>query len=1159
MDSLFGVSTQLLAQIIGISAVLTIVAIIVLSITNRIMFRIGSRNITRTPLQSLLIVIGLMLSTTIIGASLGVGDTVTHSIRKVALEGTGFVDQEIEAQGNGIFGDSYITVDDAEKIRKLAVANSLVDGVIYRIQSVAPVVNTRTNRTESRMILRGYSANDQPDFGKLNTTDGKVVKLSDLKTNEILINEVAAKTLDAKSGDEIKIITVSGEKSFGLHSVLINGGLASGGSTPVGLMGLTNLQSILSRDGEIDSIGVSNLGGIEDSLVHSEEVTKYLRTNLLNLDVAGQIFTMLKKPGVINELGKKIDDVKTADETKNDLNKIVKELNSPVMSDEFVALIGDQSVRGLTFSSIKDLEDGELTSLLALQARTLGDFRIDDSKADAIRLANTIGNGVTTFLSIFGSFSIVVGLLLIFLVMVLLAAARKIEMGMSRAVGFKRSHLIKIFTIEGSIYAAMAATIGTLMGMLISITLVELLRRAIGVDDFQIYSKFTITSLIITWGSGFILTLITVIISSYRISKLNIVSAIRGLDEEFVKGPVDTWKKRFGQLGYGIGGPFTYLFYKIKEKQPKNYIYIVFGTLLRCIPPVWILIIMAKSVSVINPILKQGWPLLIMGGGIGYWGAEIQNSGVYFSIGVSILLIGVGLITRYIVKSLKGDNNLAGRIGATLEGALLLVFWGMPFDAFESLTGELEFSPTLFVLGGVAMVGSSVWILMNNTPVIIYLLSNIFGKIPGLRAVLKTAIAYPISSQFRTGLTISMFALIIFTLMINAVLNNLNNVQRQSPERVTGGFDIVATVPEEYPIDSFESVIEKSSILDINDFETITGLIDIRTIVRQKNGKEKNFKPLSVTAVESTYFEKTEIQFSHYDPLYGNNPSEIWNSLKSDSSLAVISNSALANDDPFGPPDRGFKIEDFEATDDIDAWTTISLQIRPSRGGEDILERDVIAVIDPIADSLDDWERGSYLITAQDVIFPLTTKEVPFDTFQIKLSPESSKTASDIVPLLETEFLYNGLDAVSTAELIETSQAQSNAFTQLFQGFMGLGLVVGVAAIGVLSIRAVVERRQSIGMLRAIGYRSQMIQIQFLAEALFITLMGVILGLALGTLTSWNIFNAISEEVSGLEYSIPWGTVLLMLGITSFFALLSAYLPAKQAGKIYPAEALRYE
>jgi putative ABC transport system permease protein len=1159
MDSLFGISTQLLAQIIGTSAILILVVIIGLSLTNRIMFRIGSRNITRTPLQSLLIVIGLMLSTTIIGASLGVGDTVTHSIRKVALEGTGHVDQEIEPQGNAIFGNSYISDSDAENIRKMAFENNLVDGVIFRIQSVAPAVNTRTNRTESRMILRGYSENDQPGFGVLITTGGIAIKLADLKANEILINEVGAETLDAKEGDEIKIITVTGEKIFILRSILVNGGLASGGSTPVGLLGLNNLQNILSRNGEIDSIGVSNLGGIEDSLVHSEEVTKYLRTKLLNGNVASQIFMMLKTSEVINELDEKIDNIKTADESKNDLIEIVKELNKSSMSNEFVALIGDQSTRGLILSTIKDIEDGELTSRIAFESRKLGDFRIDDSKADAIRLANTIGNGVTTFLSIFGSFSIVVGLLLIFLVMVLLAAARKIEMGMLRAVGFKRSHLIKILTIEGSIYAAMAATIGTVMGMLISVTLVELLRRAIGVDDFQIYSKFTITSLIITWGAGFILTLLTVIISSYRISKLNIVSAIRGLDEEFVKGPGDTWKKRIGELGYALGGPFTYIFYNTKDKQHRNYFSIVRGALLRFIPPVWAAIIIFKLLSVVNPILKQGWPLLIIGTGLAYWGANDLNSGVYFSIGVSILLIGIGLSTRYILKSFKVDNPLSGRIGSTLEGTLLLIFWGLPFDAFESLTGELEFSPTLFVLGGVAMVGSSVWILMNNTPIIIYILINIFGKIPGLRAVLKTAIAYPIASQFRTGLTISMFALIIFTLMINAVLNNLNNVQVQSPERVTGGFDIVATIPEEYPIKGFKDVIEKSEILDIDDFDTIAGSVDIPTIVRQKNGKEKNFKSLTVAAVETAYLQNTQIQFSHYDRQYGTTPEEIWKNLNSDASLAVISNNTLANDDPFGPPDRGFEIEGFGASEEPDTWKTITLEIRPSSGGEGTLERNVIAVIDPIADSLDDWERGGYLITAGDIILPLTSKDVPFDTFQIKLSPESSKTANDIVPLLETEFLYNGLDAVSTADLIETSQAQSNAFTLLFQGFMGLGLVVGVAAIGVLSIRAVVERRQSIGMLRAIGYRSQMIQLQFLAEALFITLMGVLLGLGLGTLTSWNIFNAISREVSGLEYSIPWGTVLLMLGITSFFALLSAYLPAKQAGKIYPAEALRYE
>ena len=53
---------------------------------------------------------------------------------------------------------------------------------------------------------------------------------------------------------------------------------------------------------------------------------------------------------------------------------------------------------------------------------------------------------------------------------------------------------------------------------------------------------------------------------------------------------------------------------------------------------------------------------------------------------------------------------------------------------------------------------------------------------------------------------------------------------------------------------------------------------------------------------------------------------------------------------------------------------------------------------------------------------------------------------------------------------------------------MGLGLVVGVAALGVISARAVVERRQQIGVLRAIGFRRRMVQAAFLLESSFIAL-----------------------------------------------------------------------
>ena len=124
---------------------------------------------------------------------------------------------------------------------------------------------------------------------------------------------------------------------------------------------------------------------------------------------------------------------------------------------------------------------------------------------------------------------------------------------------------------------------------------------------------------------------------------------------------------------------------------------------------------------------------------------------------------------------------------------------------------------------------------------------------------------------------------------------------------------------------------------------------------------------------------------------------------------------------------------------------------------------------------------------------------------------------------------------------------------------MGLGLLVGVAALGVVSFRSVVERRQAIGVLRAIGFRSSMIRTQFLIESTFISLLGIVLGMILGSLTSWNIIKEINEQFGGLEFTIPWSTIAVIVSITYVFSLLTTYWPARQAAQIYPAEALRYE
>jgi putative ABC transport system permease protein len=106
----------------------------------------------------------------------------------------------------------------------------------------------------------------------------------------------------------------------------------------------------------------------------------------------------------------------------------------------------------------------------------------------------------------------------------------------------------------------------------------------------------------------------------------------------------------------------------------------------------------------------------------------------------------------------------------------------------------------------------------------------------------------------------------------------------------------------------------------------------------------------------------------------------------------------------------------------------------------------------------------------------------------------------------------------------------------------------------------VVERRQQIGMLRAIGYQKRMIALSFVLEASFIAITGLLIGagagLVLGESIVQTFFIALTPETT---FALPWGQIGLILLFAYLFALLTTIVPAYQAAKTYPAEALRYE
>ena len=126
---------------------------------------------------------------------------------------------------------------------------------------------------------------------------------------------------------------------------------------------------------------------------------------------------------------------------------------------------------------------------------------------------------------------------------------------------------------------------------------------------------------------------------------------------------------------------------------------------------------------------------------------------------------------------------------------------------------------------------------------------------------------------------------------------------------------------------------------------------------------------------------------------------------------------------------------------------------------------------------------------------------------------------------------------------------------------MGLGLIVGVAALGVIAARSVVERRQQIGVLRAIGFRRGMVRLSFLLESSFIALTSIIVGCGLGLLVAWNVVRDSQGEPSweNLSFVVPWANLAIIFLIVYAVALATTWVPALRAARVYPAEALRYE
>tara|TARA_B100000029_G_scaffold171159_2_gene167433 strand:+ start:21384 stop:24938 length:3555 start_codon:yes stop_codon:yes gene_type:complete len=1184
LEKLFGVEMNVLA--IWLSSLMLVIFLvsIFLASRNRILVKLALRNIPRRKAQTALIIVGLMLSTTIIMAALAIGDSINGGIRLGALYSLGGTDIRLSSSVSSRFGDNYLGDSVVDRVRSELDGDQRIDGIMPLVREQMPVVNEQSKKTLSSAVVVGPKLESIAGFDGLIGTEeeGRTkVDLAVMRDGETIINQPMADDLDLEIGDLLTLISPVGRSDHKVLDIVDAVGILGGteSTRASAMFPDESLQRLFGRDG-YNMIEVSITGKeIVEFVTHdektSEDVTRKLKLAFVNSDASESLFENLKTPSIKDALEKKLVEQESAargSDTDDPLSDLIKGLDQDSPSDEFKIAAMDGGTQATIFEVAEASGDADLTKSVFESLGALVEIKVDPIKNRSLQFAEMISSGIVVFFTIFGSFSIIVGLLLIFLVFVMLAASRTTEMGIARAIGTKRRHLVQMFTYEGLVYSLGASIVGTGLGILASMLLIQIMIRAFAEsDDVTFFYSVTLRSIIVAFAAGFVLTALTVTISAYRVSKLNIVVAIRGLSEELVSDEVPSTLQRAKMVLKWIFGPFTFALdtwgmwrrgYGVALRV------VTFFVLLLIVP--WISILIIKVFKFFQPWLASGWPLLPVGLILAISGLDpekgVENfaydSAALLALGVTLSIVSTGLIVRRILAYRGFREEFQKRVSMSLIGLIMFVFYSLPFDALENLTGELNGGPEMFILSGVSLVAASVWVVMHNADVLVWIVNKIIGRWGSLRPVVKMAIAYPMSARLRTGLTLAMFSLVIFTMMIFAILINLGNVISDDPDKASGGFDIRGVIKPELPIDDPYAIIEQSgNDLSVSDFEVITSQARLRVEVRQAEA-DSSFKGARVRASDEDWLRKNQFEFTHWDPAYGQTFEEIWQSVANDPSLAVVSAGIIREEDGWGPPrgDNVFQITGIEP-DKKGEISGVDITLRPPVGqatSDRLVTRKVVGVLDEFADYFENNQGSSNDIYMHySVLEEISEKTIPFTDYKFRITDPSR--ADELTRLLETAFIDHGMTAKSTSESIEQEQAQTNAFNQLFQGFMGLGLLVGVAALGVIAFRAVVERRQSIGMMRAIGYRARMVQMQFLMESGVVAILGSLIGIGLGTLIAWNIFKNISQESAGVTFSIPILNVAAIVLVAVVFSLLNTMLPARQASGIKPSEALRYE
>ncbi|MFA5860699.1 MAG: FtsX-like permease family protein [Candidatus Thermoplasmatota archaeon] len=1130
---------------------LVILGTVVLARKFPVLFRMGARNALRRKAQTAVVVAGLMMGTAIISGSLASGDSLEFGIKKAALDALGPADVLLETDGQLHYPRALY--DDL-------AANRSVTGIVTGLSPVlyeeAAVTKTANHQSEPRVSLIGIDPALNKPFGTFRATDGRALDASELGPNDVYVLDSLAKKLDARAGDTLAVhyskpITPRIPKLY-----TYNGNLtASAGVCPlpqvpqscqyVAALGQAATFQVPVNPGAVSITTLVAWFGPNadhtdiDQTLTTPDGTLYANTNGTPAQPDNPSFLNVSGPSSLASgnwtwsVGAKVaanqpfraialvfyeeynltalqDFAKQAgssgfdasqfagDSTGNGAGGETADLTivAVVKTDGFGGFLLGQNVFArydtvarlygqedkvdiILVSADANAQDGlaktpALMGLLPKAVNASADAHPDMPAIRAVKAlavkqrfidaSERAGTLFKEFLTTIGSFTVIAGMMLIVNIFVMLAEERKSELGMARAVGLARRQLIYLFGFEGTLYALAASAIGAVLGLGIAWGLIFGFNKAFTSGPsgnagrlLTIPFHFEWSSVAWAFAAGFMITMITVAIASWRVSRLNIVRAIRRIEE----------------------------------------------------PP--------KPAS--RALFWSG-AVLFLGGSVWALYGFVMGDFPSKILAPCVALMGAGIVaTRFV----------ASRIAYPLAGAGVAAYAGFTIFTFGNPKGMLN--AVMGPIRGLFIVLAVVLIIIH-VPQLVRLTSAILIRFRGLIPAVRPGVAYPLGKKTRTGLTTTMFALVILVVVAFSIFGATFTVDTKAQ---SGGYDVEGDTT--VPIGDLQAIYAQQADPSQPDpFDRVAYHDDLRYAIafggrsiRIDNESIHYQGPPAdyIYSYNEGFAKNNRYDFIELDARYHSNR-EAYEAVLNDPSLTIIS--VALNFDEEGNPGLHHVGDTLtlQTPSGTASFRIIGIQKQLYLGG--------LFVNPQVLDSTFQRIRGDYLFKLNDGEDPIVAARE-----------------------IEAAFEKQGMDANSIEQQAQQQLEQNKRFLTLFQLFLGFGLVVGIASLGIVTARSVIERRQEIGMLRAIGYpRKQVLRI-FYIEIFFTTTLGILVGGAIGVITSYGVVVSTPALASlGVKFTIPWLDLAEIIALVYAAVFLATYWPARQGSNVPPAEAVRY-